>query len=143
MADFALLESLKLISSKNLCDRKIMKFPHCDPVTSTLCGTQFGNYRNLISHIFDKNFVKPTFLLKKLLKNWLYGQYFQWGRILRFSTLCGIATLFYVTKNLVEIKVGECKVSKPAFFTHLEVLNFSFYEFWHFLRAKLYQIDFT
>ena len=28
-----------------------------------------GNYGNLLSRIFDKNFVKATFLLKKLLKN--------------------------------------------------------------------------
>ena len=46
-----------------------------------------GNYGNLLSRIFDKNFVKATFLLKKLLKNWFHGKKFRWERISRFSTL--------------------------------------------------------
>ena len=33
MADFALLESQKLISRKNMSDRKIMKFSHCGRTT--------------------------------------------------------------------------------------------------------------
>ena len=31
--------------------------------------TQCGNYRNSLSHFFDKNFMKVTFLLKKLLES--------------------------------------------------------------------------
>ena len=46
----------------------------------------------IYSHaIFDKNFVKATVLLKKLLKNWFHGKSFRWERwerILRLSTLC-------------------------------------------------------
>ena len=34
-----------------------------------ICGLNCGNYGNLPSHVFDKNFVKATFLLKKLLKS--------------------------------------------------------------------------
>ena len=30
---------------------------------------QCGNYGNSLSHLFDKNFVKVTFLLKKILKS--------------------------------------------------------------------------
>ena len=32
------------------------------------------NYGNLLSRIFHKNFVKATFLLKKLVKNWFHGE---------------------------------------------------------------------
>ena len=45
------------------------------PVKSQLCdfqalfNAQCGNCCNLVSHIFGKNFVKVTFLLKKLLKS--------------------------------------------------------------------------
>ena len=46
MADFALLESQKMISRK----------------------TQCGNCGNSLSRFFSKNFVKVTFLLKKLLE---------------------------------------------------------------------------
>ena len=39
-----------------------------------------------------------------------------------------------VTQILREIKVGESKVSKSAKSTHLEALNFDFYEFLHRLK---------
>ena len=48
-------------------DEKIVKF--CTQSVE-IYDTQCGNYRNLLSHFFGKNFVKPTFLLKKLLKSW-------------------------------------------------------------------------
>ena len=35
-----------------------MYIPHC------------GNYGNLLSQFFDKNFVKVTFFMKKILKSW-------------------------------------------------------------------------
>ena len=31
---------------------------------------QCGNYGNLLSHFFDKNFVKVILLLQKILKSW-------------------------------------------------------------------------
>ena len=37
---------------------------------------QSRNYGKLLSHIFDKNFVKVTFLLKTLLKNWFHRKFF-------------------------------------------------------------------
>ena len=46
---------------------------------------QCGNFGNLLSRIFDKNFVKATFLLK----NWFHGKKF-WRENFVFSTLwCG------------------------------------------------------
>ena len=39
-------------------------------VISTMCASSHcGNCCDLVSHIFGKNFVKLTFLLKKLLKS--------------------------------------------------------------------------
>ena len=34
-------------------------------LSATIVHNACGNYRNLHMHIFDKNFVKVTFLLKK------------------------------------------------------------------------------
>ena len=39
--------------------------------------TQCENYGNLPSHLFDKNFVKVTLLLKKILKTW-FDENFSW-----------------------------------------------------------------
>ena len=76
-------------------EREFPKFPHCDSVTNitetnshrkifrqinslvkTLLARNFchnmsecGNYRNFLSCIFRKNFVKVTVLLKKLLSD--------------------------------------------------------------------------
>ena len=40
--------------------------------------SQCGNCCDLVSHIFGKNFVKVTFLLKKLLKSWFDEIFFRW-----------------------------------------------------------------
>ena len=45
------------------------------------------NYRNSLSPIFEKNFVKVTILLNKLLKSWFDEIFLKWQRISRFSTL--------------------------------------------------------
>ena len=42
------------------------------------CSAQCGNYGNLLSHFFDKNFVKVTFLLKKILKSWFDEIFYGW-----------------------------------------------------------------
>ena len=44
---------------------------------------------------------------------------------------------------LREINFGDSKSAKSAILTHLEDLNFDFYEFFHFLRAEIYQINQT
>ena len=70
-----------------------------------------GNYGNLLSLIFDKNFVKATILLKKLLKNWFHGKQFRWERISRFSTLCTVHRLLWLTfygKTFVKSTVISC-----------------------------------
>ena len=48
---------------------------------------QCGNSGNSLSHFFDKNFVKPTVLLNKLLKSWFHEIFFQWERIFEISTV--------------------------------------------------------
>ena len=51
-----------------------------------------GNYGNSFSRIFDKNFVKATVLLNKLLKSWFHEIFFRWERISEISTLCTTGT---------------------------------------------------
>ena len=54
---------------------------------SFVCA-QCGNYGIFLSCIFGKNFVKPTVLIKKLLKCWFDDLFFLWEWISRFSTQC-------------------------------------------------------
>ena len=54
-----------------------------------LLRTQCGNYGNLLSRFFNKNFVKATHLLNKSLKSWFDRKKFQWDWIFHFSTVCG------------------------------------------------------
>ena len=44
--------------TKNLGDRKFVKFSHC--VKARIAQTQSGNNENNLSRIFGKNFVKVT-----------------------------------------------------------------------------------
>ena len=44
---------------------------------------------------------------------------------------------FLTIQFLIEIKVGESRVSKSAYLTNLEALNLDFYEFLHFLSAEM------
>ena len=48
---------------------------------------------------------------------------------------------FFITQILREIISGNSRSAKPAILTHLEALNFSFCDFLHFLKAKIYQIN--
>ena len=41
---------------------------------------------------------------------------------------------------LHEINFGVSRSAKSAILTHLEALNFDFYEYLHFLEADIYQI---
>ena len=47
-----------------------------------------------------------------------------------------------ITQILREIKFGDSRSSKSAIYTHLEALNFDLYEFLHFLKAEIYQINY-
>jgi len=64
MAVFEVLQSLKLISRK-----------------SSEISTQCGNYRNCLTRIFGKYFVKVTVLLSILLKSRFDGIFHWWERI--------------------------------------------------------------
>ena len=49
---------------------------------------------------------------------------------------------FSITQILREINFGDSTNAKSAILTHLEVLNFAFYEILHFLKeAEIYQIN--
>ena len=48
---------------------------------------------------------------------------------------------FSVTQILREINFGDSRSAKPAISTHLEGLNLNSYEFLHFLKAEIYQIN--
>ena len=68
--------------------QKFRKNPQCETA-------QCGNYCDLVSHIFGKNFVKLTVLLKKLLKSWFDEIFFWWDQIFRFSTLWTVCNESY------------------------------------------------
>ena len=46
---------------------------------------------------------------------------------------------FSITQILREINFGDSRSAKSAILTHLEALNFDFYEFLHFLKAEFNQ----
>ena len=50
MADFALLESLKIDFTKNLSDRKIMKFPHCATLWKNDKKSKFFGFSRVRTH---------------------------------------------------------------------------------------------
>ena len=48
---------------------------------------------------------------------------------------------FSITQVLRETNFGESRSAKAAISTHLEALNSDFYEFLHFVKAEIYQIN--
>ena len=48
---------------------------------------------------------------------------------------------FSAFKILRETNFRDSRSVKYAIFTHLQALNFDFYEFFHFLKAEIYQIN--
>ena len=48
---------------------------------------------------------------------------------------------FSITQILREINLEDCRSAKSAISTHLQPLKFDSYEFLHFLRAEIYQIN--
>ena len=67
--------------------------------------TQCGKNGNLLSHFFGKNFVKATFLLKKLLNSW-YDEIFWWECRVNFSitTLVWKNEKFTATPQFFSVK---------------------------------------
>ena len=49
--------------------------------------------------------------------------------------------IFSATQILREINFRDSRSAKPAILTHLKAPNFDFYEFLHFLKAEIYQIN--
>ena len=55
---------------------------------------------------------------------------------------CGNFMIFLnITQILREINFRDPRSAKSAILTHLESLNFDFYEFLHFSKAEIYQIN--
>ena len=48
---------------------------------------------------------------------------------------------FSITQVLREINFRDARSAKSAILTHLEALNFDLYEFLHFLKDEIYQIN--
>ena len=48
---------------------------------------------------------------------------------------------FCIIQILREIKFEDFKSAKSAILPHLEALNFDFYEFLHFVKAEIYQMN--
>ena len=48
---------------------------------------------------------------------------------------------FSTTQILREINFEDSRIAKSAILTHLEALNFDFYEFLRFFKAEIYQIN--
>ena len=48
---------------------------------------------------------------------------------------------FPITQILREINLGDSRGAKFAILTHLEALIWDFYEFLHFLKSGIYQIN--
>ena len=103
--------------------------------------THCGNYRNLVSHFFGKNFVKAI-LLKKLLKSW-FDEIFRGDQIFHFSTLlcsqCGnygnllsqifdnnfVKLTILVTKELIWRKKISVRENFAVFDTLWKLRNFT------------------
>ena len=58
---------------------------------------------------------------------------------LSFFTQCGKFIMIYpITLILHEINFEDDEIAKFAFLTHLEPMNFDFYDFLHILKAAVY-----
>ena len=85
----SILISRKIWLTENLLFRRFHEINLICPLFGNkIPWSHCGNYGNSLSRFYGKNFVKITFLLNKLLKNWFHEIFFRWERIFRFSTLC-------------------------------------------------------
>ena len=84
-------------------------------------SVQCGNFANLLWRIFAKNFVKATFLLKKLLKRRFDEIFFQWEQIFHFTTLWGDINISHVGNKLCYTP-QSCKIQWRHFGSKLKKL---------------------
>ena len=68
--------------------QKIGALPKIQYFFAIIIYIQCGNCCDLVSHIFGKNFVKLTVLLRKLQKSWFNEIFFGETKFFVFSTLC-------------------------------------------------------
>ena len=107
-------EVINELISRNILwwrEREFFVFPHC-------CVTQCGNYVNLLSHFFAKNFVKTTFLLMNLLNSWFDEIFFRWEIISCFSTLC-VTYSVEITATILSQKLREMTVFTKELYSKL------------------------
>ena len=81
-----------------------------------------------LSLIFDKNFVKATILLKKLLNSWFHEIFFRWERISCFSTLCS-STFPQHSEEKPEILSHQKNISSNWLFSNFFSKNVNFTKF--------------
>ena len=88
-----------------------------------------GNYGNLFSRIFDKNFVKATLLLKNLLKSWFHGKKFRWVKF-RVFPYYALNTLWRATIYATWMK-STCNVYSKLVtkFDYTSKTRFFFFEY--------------
>ena len=96
---------------------------------------------HLIVHIKKSNF-QDLFNLFTILPIWKFDlnkNFYFWGKI-TIHTVWKCHD-FSITQVLREINFGDSWSAKSAILTNLEALKFDFYEFFHFLKAEIYQSD--
>ena len=104
--------------------------PHCT------VDSQCGNYRNLVSYSFGKNFVKATFLLNKLLKSCFDEIFFSVRPIFLFFHNVGLSlTLYSVEKR--EILSHLRNISSNQLFSNLFSKTVTFMKFLPKLRERI------
>ena len=95
-------------------------------------ASQCGNYENSLSRIFDKNFVKSTVLLKKLLKSWFHEIFFSVREHVSFFHTVDTVLKFTVThlwQKFREFNGFTKEVTKELIWRNFfsMAVNFSFF----------------
>ena len=102
-----------------------------------------GNYGNSLSHFFDKNFVKATFLLNKLLKRW-FDEFFLVRENFPFfhTVLCKLRnySLMLFWQKFRESNVFNEKVTKVLFSRNIFSARVNFSNF-HAIYPIFFSIE--
>ena len=82
---------------------------------------QCGKYRNSLSHFFDKNFVKVTFLLAELpAKSWFDEIFFGEREFLLFSH----CSILRIKKNMYYVWSYRCDFFSTALKMYIDLIRF-------------------